>query len=38
MPAYGCRSAARDHDASAPNERSNVRYNVCGFRLALPAE
>jgi len=38
MPASACRSAARDYDASAPNEWGNVRYNVCGFRLALPAE
>jgi formylglycine-generating enzyme required for sulfatase activity/acetyl esterase/lipase len=37
MPAVGCRSAARNYDASAPQERSNTRYNVCGFRLALPA-
>ena len=37
MPAAGCRSAARNYDASPPQERGNVRYNVCGFRLALPA-
>ena len=38
MCAAGCRSAARNYDASAPQERSNTRYNVVGFRLALSAE
>ena len=38
MSAAGCRSAARNYDASAPQERSNVRYSVCGFRLAMRAE
>ena len=37
MPATGCRSSARNFDASAPQETSNVRYNVCGFRVVLPA-
>jgi formylglycine-generating enzyme required for sulfatase activity/dienelactone hydrolase len=37
MPAPGCRSAARNYDSSSPQERSNTRYNVCGFRLAMPA-
>jgi formylglycine-generating enzyme required for sulfatase activity/acetyl esterase/lipase len=37
MPATGCRSSARNCDASAPQCRDDVRYNVCGFRLALPA-
>jgi acetyl esterase/lipase len=32
-----CRSSARNCDASAPQEQDSVRYNVCGFRLALPA-
>ena len=37
MSAAGCRSSARNCDASAPQDRDSVRYNVCGFRLALPA-
>ena len=38
MCAGGCRSSARDFDASAPQEQGNTKYNVCGFRLVLPAE
>jgi formylglycine-generating enzyme required for sulfatase activity len=38
MYAPGCRSAARNYDASAPQEHGTVRYSVCGFRLTLGAE
>jgi formylglycine-generating enzyme required for sulfatase activity/pimeloyl-ACP methyl ester carboxylesterase len=38
MDAPGCRSAARNYDASPPQEHGNVRYNVCGFRLTLETE
>ena len=38
MYAAGCRSAARNCDASAPQDVSNTRYSVCGFRIVLTAE
>ena len=38
MCAAGCRSSARNYDASAPQEWNHTKYNVCSFRVALPAE
>ena len=37
MYALGCRSAARSWDYPPENGPDTHRYNVCGFRLALPA-